>query len=258
MKTTRRLAATTVALTLTATLWPSDALAQRARARGAHPPRIAVGAYSYRPLAYDPWFRPYGWYQPYAFGPFDVRTASLRLQVTPRETEVFIDGYYAGIVDDFDGFFQRLRLEPGEHDIQLDLAGYRPVQQKLLLQPDTTFRMRHTMEALAPGEAPPPRPEAAPSSPAPREARRGPDRDGPVTPDPSFGAIAIRVQPENAEVLIDGDRWEGPAIGEALVVQVAPGLYRIEVRKDGYRSYSSEVDVRAGRTTPVNISLPRQ
>lgn len=202
MKMTRRLAATMVALMLTATLCPSVALAQ---------------------------------YPPYAFGPFDFRTALLPLQVTPRETEVFIDGYYASIVDDFDGFFRRLQLEPGEHDIQLYLTGYRPAQQKLLLQPDTTFRMRHTMEALAPGEAPPPRPEAASASPAPREARRRPDRDGPVTQDSSFGAI-----------------------DEALAVQVAPGLYRIEVRKDGYRSYSSEVDVRAGRTTPVNISLPRQ
>jgi hypothetical protein len=41
-------------------------------------------------------------------------------------------------------------------------------------------------------------------------------------------------------------------------VQIAPGSHRIEVRKSGYRSYSSEVVVTAAETTPINISLPRQ
>ncbi len=97
-----------------------------------------VGAY-YRPLFYDPFFYDpwfpyrYGWYPPYAYGQFYDRSASLRLQVSPRETEVFIAGYYAGTVDNFDGFFQRLHLEPGEHDVTLYLAGYRTVTQKILL-----------------------------------------------------------------------------------------------------------------------------
>ena len=59
-------------------------------------------------------------------------------------------------------------------------------------------------------------------------------------------------------MLIDGERWEGPAIDEALVIQIAPGAHRVEVRKEGYRSYTAQVDVRNGRTTPINISLPRQ
>lgn len=45
--------------------------------------------------------------------------SSLRLQVSPKETEVFVDGYYAGTVDDFDGMFQRLHLERGEHEVAL-------------------------------------------------------------------------------------------------------------------------------------------
>ena len=55
--------------------------------------------------------------------------SSLRLQVTPRDTEVFIDDYYVGTVDDFDGFFQRLRLEPGEHEVTLYLPGHRTAKQ---------------------------------------------------------------------------------------------------------------------------------
>ena len=34
----------------------------------------------------------------------------VRLMVRPRDAAVYVDGYYAGVVDDFDGVFQRLTL----------------------------------------------------------------------------------------------------------------------------------------------------
>jgi hypothetical protein len=221
---------------------------------------VVVRAY-YRPLYYDPFFYdpfwyPYypsrfGWYPPYpgyGYAAYDNDT-SVRVQVEPRETEVFVDGYYAGTVDDFDGIFQRLHLEPGEHEVTLYLEGHRSVTQKLLLQPRKSFRIRHTMERLGAGETPTPRPAAAPRPARAPEAAPG---------DAAFGAIAIRVQPADAEVLIDGERWEGPSTEEALVVQLAPGSHRVEVRKDGYRPFITQVDVRSGQTAPLNISLPRQ
>lgn len=120
----------------------------------------------------------YGWYPPFLYAPFGA-DASLRLQVTPRDTEVFVDGYYAGIVDDFDGFFQRLHLESGEQDIELYLAGHRTARQKIYLQPGGTFRIRHAMEPLATGEAPEPRP--VPAQP-PVQRGRGPQPTGAVPP----------------------------------------------------------------------------
>jgi hypothetical protein len=253
-------------LSVAATLVPDTADAQGRRGVRVAPRRgpMVVAAY-YRPLFYDPFFYDpwfpyrYGWYPPYAYGQFYDRSASLRLQVAPSETEVFVDGYYAGTVDNFDGFFQRLNLEPGEHEVTLYLAGHRSVTQKILLQPNGTFRIRHTMEALPAGAPPEPRPVAAPAPPpsvgqgGPRAAAPAPGRG-----ENTFGSIAIRVQPTDAEVLIDGERWEGPASDEALVVQIAPGRYRVEVRKDGYRSYTTMIDVRAAETAPVNVSLPRQ
>jgi hypothetical protein len=59
-------------------------------------------------------------------------------------------------------------------------------------------------------------------------------------------------------VLIDGERWDGPTGDERLVVQLAPGTHRIDVRKNGYRGYSSEITVRPGETAPLNIALARQ
>lgn len=263
---------------LAAPFLPDAAYAQGRRVRVAPARgRVVVGAF-YRPVYAGPFFSPfyspfwdpwfpygYGWYPPFAYGA-GASVGSLRLQVTPRETEVYVDGYYAGTVDQFDGMFQRLDLEPGEHDVLLYLDGHRTVTQKIMLQPNRTFRVRHTMETLAAGEQAEPRPAApARGAPAAPPDVRGARRERP-RPDPSprargdarYGGIAIRVQPADAEVLIDGERWQGPGSDEALVVQVAPGPHRVEVRKDGYRDFTTEVDVEAGDTAPLNVSLPRQ
>jgi hypothetical protein len=247
-------------------LTSDDASAQRRAGRGVRvvPGRVVVMRAYYAPLFYDPWFYPYGVgygaYPPYPYGPAYAPAASLRIQAEPRETEVFVDGYYAGSVDDFDGMFQRLHLEPGEHDVTLYLAGHRTSRQSVYLQPGRTFRIHHTMEPLPAGSAPEPRPISAPI--VRRGINESPRRavDAPPAPasSPDAGTIAIRVQPAGAEILIDGEVWEGPADSEQLVVQVAPGAHRIEVRREGYRSYSADVDVRAGAVSPLNVSLSRQ
>ncbi len=207
---------------------------------------------------YDPWF-PYGYsgYARYGAGQFYGPESALRLQVSPRNTEVYVDGYYAGTVDDFDGIFQRLRLASGEYEVTLYLPGHRTVTQQLLLQPDRTLSLKHVMVPLAPTDPPEPRPVATGPQPLPELSTPAASGGGAAL-DVSFGEIAIRVQPADADVLIDGERWEGPGDDEALVLQIAPGPHRIEVRRDGYRGYTAQIDVRAGQTTPINVSLPRQ
>ena len=49
----------------------------------------------------------------------------VRIQGAPRNAEVYVDGSYVGIVDDFDGAFQRLELEPGAHSIEIRAPGVR-------------------------------------------------------------------------------------------------------------------------------------
>lgn len=179
--------------------------------------------------------------------------SSLQLQVTPRETEVFVDGYLAGRVDDFDGRFQRLHIQPGEHELTLYLDGHHKVTQTILVRPRSSFRIRYSMMPLAAGETP----DARPSSSAKRPARiDAPAAEGEAARAEGYGSVAIRVQPADAEVLIDGERWDG-ALGKALVVQLAAGSHGIEVRKDGYRSYTTQVEVRRGETSPINVSLSK-
>jgi len=252
---------------------------------------VIVGArfynpyYFYRPFFYDPWYHPFGFsfaygyplyhypYYPYYYGGYYALSASVRAQVTPRETEVYVDGYYAGTVDDFDGVFQRLHLEPGEHELQLFLPGHRTFTQKIYLQPGTTFRVRHTMEPLGPGEPEPERPAASPRTsgvrPDPYGRRDRPDARGPrrpaphaggraADPDSDFGAVALRVQPADATITIDGERWEGSQDDDRLVVQLGAGTHTVEIRKDGYRTYITDITVRRGEETSLNVSLNEQ
>ena len=228
---------------------------------------------------YRGYYRPYyagRYYQgPYYGYRYDL-SGTVRTQVAPRQTEVFIDGYYAGTVDDFDGVFQRLQIDPGDHDIALYLPGHRPYQQRVYVQPGRTFNIRHTMEPLAPGEPEPARPAGAPlpaaatrdprlgtgrpgvdpgASPDPRNP--GPEPRGPSPAAQGFGQLSLRVQPVDAEVLIDGEKWEGAAAAERLDVQLSAGLHRLEIRKDGYRSYFTDVTIGNGQSRTLNVALTR-
>jgi PEGA domain len=40
-----------------------------------------------------------------------------------------------------------------------------------------------------------------------------------------------------------------------LVVQLPEGLHRVEVSSDGYESFSSDVSIRRGETTSLNVAL---
>ncbi len=72
-----------------------------------------------------------------------------------------------------------------------------------------------------------------------------------------LGTLTLRVQPEDAVVTIDGERWDSPQGGSRLVVQLAPGAHRIEVKKDGFKTYTSTVQIRPGEPQTLNVSLPQ-
>jgi PEGA domain len=91
---------------------------------------------------YDPWY----YDDPYAYGSFDE--GSVRLKVKPRDASVFVDGYFAGQVDDFDGVFQRLRLDSGPHRIEVSLEGYEPLSFEVRVPPDRTITYEGELRRL--------------------------------------------------------------------------------------------------------------
>lgn len=71
--------------------------------------------------------------------------------------------YFAGTVNQFDGAFERLRVEPGEHELTVYLEGFRTRAERLYLSANSTRTIRGTLEPL---------PAGAPIS----TVRRGTDR----------------------------------------------------------------------------------
>jgi hypothetical protein len=75
----------------------------------------------------------------------------MRVLVEPAEAEVYVDGYYAGVADDFDGLFPRLNLAPGRHQITLRLDGYETWGAEVYAVPDSTVKLHHDMVPGASG-----------------------------------------------------------------------------------------------------------
>jgi hypothetical protein len=269
--------------------WPAraDAQVRRGRIVRAVPVRthvvIAGGYYGgfYDPFwFYDPWYGyhgPWGYPPPFPYRYYYDPGASLRLEVKPEEAEVYVDGYYAGVVDEFDGVFQRLPVTPGEHEIELYRDSYRSVRQKVYATPRNTFKLKYTMERLAAGEQQEPRPEPAsrPPAGAPPQSMPPPAGGGPggrrLPPLPpqapgapragetsAYGTLSIRVQPADADVLIDGEKWRGPEVQDRLIVEVTEGRHTVEIQKAGYRTYVTDVQIRRGETSTLNVSLRNQ
>ena len=216
----------------------------------------------------SPFWGPYGYWPPYGYyGGYYDYASDVRVMATPREAEVYVDGYLVGTVDDFDGWSQRLRIQPGEHEIELYLEGHRSVRQKMLFRPGETLQDsrgaredragRRTGRAARAGAGCRTAPAREPSIRRHRTAgirHRRPRRLGRRSAD--FGTLAIRVQPADAVVVVDGERWDRPDGDPRLSVELSAGTHQVEVRKDGHKAYTSTVQVRAGEVTTLNVSLP--
>jgi hypothetical protein len=103
------------------------------------------GGYAYGGYGYGGYYGGgYGHYQ----GPAYQTYGGLRLKVKPKEAEVFVDGYFAGIVDDFDGAFQQLNLDVGPHRIEVRHPGHEPLTFEIRMQPDEKITYKGTLKPL--------------------------------------------------------------------------------------------------------------
>ena len=97
--------------------------------------------YGHYPYGYSGYAYPsFGAYFPHGYVNYthtpslaDPYTGFLRLKMRPRDAQVYVDGYYVGIVDEFDGVFQRLRLEEGPHRIEVRHPAYLALELEVLI-----------------------------------------------------------------------------------------------------------------------------
>jgi PEGA domain len=247
------------------------------------------GYYAYDPYLYYYGYSPYYDYAPYygggyyysrpyepAYG-YSNAQGAVRLLVEPDKTKVYVDGYYSGTVDDYDGLFQRLYLPMGKHEIVLRLEGYESQRLKVYVSPGETLKIRHEMEKgsgdstreIVAGdpsiEKYPPRlrsddadddrsadeadDDSAEDAPPAHMATRQPDRAG------ADATLRLTVVPDDASIYVDG-RFYGTA-RDARRVEVAPGKHKIEAVRPGYRTFEKDVEVAADDTANLDVTLER-
>lgn len=231
----------------------------------------AWGGPGWGPYGFGVGFYGYPFYYPYYSYGYPIDTSgSVRLEVKPRDADVYVDGYLAGKIDDFDGVFQRLRVEPGGHELVVYKDGFHSVGQHLYLAPTSDQHVKFTMQPLGPGDVQDPRPVPIPREEQPQQDQQERPRYGRGAPPPpdtqveprpemtnprSFGSVALVIQPADAEIMIDGEKWSVPAGQSRVVIQLPEGKHHIEIQKDGFAKYVEDIGIMRGRTMSLNVSL---
>ena len=118
----------------------------------------AADAYHYRYRYGYPYYgygygHGFGGFGGYGYGNYGYRgvavDGSVRIEVDPKgfreDIEVYVDGGLAGVVNDFDGALQRLRVAPGKHGIELKLDGYETHQVTIFVERGGSFHIRGEM-----------------------------------------------------------------------------------------------------------------
>jgi hypothetical protein len=200
--------------------------------------------------------------------------ASIRVMVNPDKTRVFVDGYYAGVADDFDGLFQRLHVSPGRHEITLKLEGYRTHRMRVYVAAGSTLKIKYDM-VKGSGEDPVEDLAGDAGVDAERYDRRvrpgdrdrdrerdrdvsedeRPDRDHVRADVRDSGRLRLEVQPADASVYVDGQfRGTARQVGE---LELSPGRHRLEIVRPGFRTEDRDVEVEAGRARDLRVELQR-
>jgi hypothetical protein len=92
-------------------------------------------------INHSPYYAPYGYGAPpaYVTAVPGYANGGLRIDGAPANAQVYVDGYYAGIVNDFDGAFQHMNLRTGPHQIEVRPSGLPPVSFNVNVAPGQTI-----------------------------------------------------------------------------------------------------------------------
>jgi hypothetical protein len=125
-----------------------------------------------------PWYGygSYGWngYGSYGYGPYgpygygnggasyrsaDYATGELKLKVKPKEAQVYVDGYFVGSVEDFDGWGKHLTVkaapDPGQtHKIEIRYPGHESLSFEISMTPGQEITYRGELKKAQPEQQP--------------------------------------------------------------------------------------------------------
>ncbi len=95
----------------------------------------------------------YGRYDPYGYGAYRSNDGQVRIEIGPKElrdeAQVYVNEALVGVVDDFDGYYQRLVLTPGAYDIEIRLDGYQTLTKRIFVHRGSTYKIRESLKPIA-------------------------------------------------------------------------------------------------------------
>lgn len=121
---------------------------------GYYPYTFGMGYGLYSGLGWNPYYGDpldpyYGGYGGYSSGVYNTREqGNLKLKVKPRSAKVYVDGYFVGLVDEFDGAFQKLALNSGRHKVEVRAEGFETAEFDVLITPDQTVTFQGELKRI--------------------------------------------------------------------------------------------------------------
>ena len=92
---------------------------------------------------------PYGY--GYGYGGYSGRPyGGIRIDLPQRDADVYVDGYFTGTVDDFDGVLQQANVEAGPHRIEIREPGFETISFDVNVEPGRTITYRSSMRPEQP------------------------------------------------------------------------------------------------------------
>jgi hypothetical protein len=121
-----------------------------------YPYGFGLGYGLYSGLGWSPYYGdPFG--DPYGYGGGGGSYSSsygrgeqgnLKLKVKPRSAKVYVDGYFVGYVDQFDGSFQKLALNTGRHKVEVKADGFETAEFDVLINPEQTVTFQGELKRI--------------------------------------------------------------------------------------------------------------
>lgn len=187
----------------------------------------------------------------------------LDFDVSPEKAEIYIDGQYIGVADQFDGFPSYLWLEKGTYDVVIYREGYETISRQMSIYPGVVIDINDRMK---PGDAVHPE-ELAPKSTVNRDERLRRDREraeeaersarSTSQRDEKIGRLRLTVLPEDSAVYLDGHflgiAAEISRLHAGLIVE--PGEHLVEVVHPSFDSQSHSIDVERGENIDLEVDL---
>ena len=216
------------------------------------PPGIDLGGYGWYgypyPYGYDPY--PYPYPAPWYVESGASGSGEVRLDVSQKDATVYVDGFYVGVVDDFNGIFHHLKLTAGPQRIEIRKPGYETLVLDVNAQPNQTITYRDVMQPAAADVNNTASPATAAAPPAADTTRPMPGAPLPRMVVGAPGEVLFEVSPKEAQVYVDGfyvgtiDNFNG----RSQRLTLPPGPHHLVMRATGYEDLEVDMNIQPRQT----------